>query len=92
MNNSKVTQIYGLNPEELTQQLLNALKGVLATSLQPVLEETEDELLTREEASNYLKVSKATLNNWSNLGVVKKHKIGNMVRYKKSELQNALIG
>jgi len=50
-----------------------------------------EELLTRKELSKYLKVSLSTINNWSKFGVLQPYRIGNQVRYKKSEIKDALI-
>jgi excisionase family DNA binding protein len=92
METTKLTQVYGLNPEELTQKIVTALELLFShqNTSTKVEENKEEKLFTRNEASKYLKVSKTTLNNWSKLGILKKHKIGNMVRYKESELQEAL--
>lgn len=92
METTKLTQVYGLNPEELTQKIVLALEQLFAlhSPTEKIEKDNDAILLTRNEACKYLKISKATLNNWSNLGIVKKHKIGNLVRYKETELKNAL--
>lgn len=92
MQNTQLTQVYGLNPEELIQQIAIAVTKLLEKD-EPKEQskvKTESILFTRSEAASYLQVSKATLNNWANLGIITKHKIGNLVRYKKSELDEAL--
>ena len=51
-----------------------------------------DELLTPEETAQLLKVSKVTVWDWSKRGILKKHTIGNQVRYLRSEVLTAATG
>lgn len=92
MQSTKVTEVYGLNPEELIQKIVLALgeKYTHSYLLGTIREKEETTLLTRNETAIFLNVSLATLNNWANIGIIKKHKIGNLVRYKKAELEEAL--
>ena len=50
------------------------------------------ELLTRKKATNLLGVSLGTLDNWTKQGRITKHRIGQIVRYRKSELISAFKG
>ncbi|MCU4158382.1 helix-turn-helix domain-containing protein [Carboxylicivirga sp. A043] len=54
-------------------------------------EEVPEEYLTRDEASKILKVSLPTLWHWNNKGILKPYRIGNKIRYKKSEIDSCLI-
>ena len=47
---------------------------------------TEDDLLSRDEVCELLKISKTTLNNYTKAGKLQKHCIGNRVLYKRSEV------
>jgi excisionase family DNA binding protein len=49
-----------------------------------------DELLTRKEAYEYLRIDSSTLWTWTNKGKVKAYAIGNRRYYKRSELIGAL--
>ena len=51
----------------------------------------KEELLTREEASELLKIDLSTLWRWTNKGQVIAYGIGKRVFYKKEELLNSLI-
>lgn len=51
---------------------------------------TNEELLTAEETSNFLKISDTTLWRWTNNGNVKAYGIGSRRYYKKSEILNSL--
>lgn len=50
-----------------------------------------DELLSRSETCEFLKINSSTLWAWTNKGKVTVHAIGNRRYYKKSELLKALI-
>ncbi len=49
-----------------------------------------DELLTPDETAKLLKVSKVTVWDWEKKGLLKKHHIGNQVRYLRSEVMFAV--
>ncbi|NRB60309.1 MAG: helix-turn-helix domain-containing protein [Winogradskyella sp.] len=51
---------------------------------------TEDEILTREETSKFLKIDLSTLYHWTNKGKVKAYAVGSRRYYKKSELLESL--
>ncbi|KAB7731083.1 helix-turn-helix domain-containing protein [Rudanella paleaurantiibacter] len=82
------------NPFELIDRRLGAIEQVLqelrrATPAHKVQAQTDsDELLTPEETAQLLKVSKVTVWQWSKPkpGILKKHTIGNQVRYLRSEV------
>ena len=53
----------------------------------PEIKESNDEVLyTTEEACKILKCSKPTLHRWKKEGIVPHIRIGNNIRYKKSDL------
>jgi predicted site-specific integrase-resolvase len=49
------------------------------------------EWLTSKETQTILKVSSVTIWSWSRSGIIKAHKIGNRLRYRKDEIMEALI-
>ncbi|MDX1601963.1 MAG: helix-turn-helix domain-containing protein [Salinimicrobium sediminis] len=53
-------------------------------------EQANDELLTREEACQFLKINSSTLWAWTNKGKVKAYGIANRRYYKRSELMECL--
>jgi excisionase family DNA binding protein len=70
---------------EIVIEVINALKG-FANTLQP----DNDQLLTREETAKMLSVSLVTLWDWTRKDLIPAYRIGNKVRYKKSEVLEAL--
>ena len=77
--------------ESLVDRCLErAFKKRIAST--PIIEKGEqDELLTPEETAKLLKVSKVTVWDWEKRGILKKHHIGNQVRYLRSEVLAAVI-
>ncbi len=53
-------------------------------------ENKPDELLTRQEVAKMLGVTLTTLFHWNNKGILPTIKIGNKVRYRRSDVEKAL--
>lgn len=85
-------QFIQTSPEQLAElidakikQRLNELKAELQSK------DANDELLTRDEACEFLQINSSTLWHWQNRGKVKAYGIsGNRRYYKRSELIEAL--
>lgn len=84
--------LQGTTAEELVQLIQESFKNQLQ-DLRKELQNTtsEDELLTREETCNLLKINSSTLWTWTNKGKVKAYGIANRRYYKRSELNESLI-
>ncbi len=73
------------------------LKVIISNSIQEVINKNsvkeikEEELLSREETSNLLKINLSTLWRWTKDGKLSAYGIGNRVFYKKDEILNSLI-
>lgn len=67
--------------------VLNAISEI-APQQQPT-NKTPD-LKTRKETSEILGISLVTLNEWTKTGIIKGLRIGNRVRYRMSDIENAL--
>lgn len=50
-----------------------------------------EDLLSRQQAMQFLDVSSATLDRWSKQGLINRYGIGGRVYFKKSEIINSLI-
>lgn len=71
---------------EIVKDVTNALKGYAETLQNP----DNSKLLTRQETAELLSVSLVTLWDWTKKDIVPAYRIGNKVRYKKSEILLAL--
>lgn len=77
---------------------LDAIEGIIAKAIRRELVEAmkaeqapdPDELLTRKEAAGYLGISLPTLHDYSQRGIVTAYRLGTRVRYRRSDLYNAL--
>lgn len=92
-NQKTVLQIETLDANELLSRfdkLENTLQSLIG-SQNTTKKGKEAEYLTRNEVADMLKITLMTLNEWTNKGILKKHKIGNRVLFKKNEIEEAII-
>lgn len=90
MTNADFTavQVQGITVEQLLQQF-EELKNIVSQIGTPQPLE-KDKLLTRHETADFFGVSLVTLYNWTRDGVVKAYRVGNKVRYRQTEVLEAL--
>jgi predicted DNA-binding transcriptional regulator AlpA len=83
---------------------LTTLKNVISITIKDLLEsfgslsisnqmpdpQDKEELLNMEEVLKFLKVSKVTIHNWKKKGIIKSHRIGRKLYFKRGELMNAI--
>lgn len=73
---------------ELKTEILNGINDLLNESRKK--DSQSKEWLNSKEVQDLLKISSVTLWNWSNNGILKTHKIGNRLRYRKDDVLKAL--
>jgi len=91
MTENIITQVHGTTPQQLRDNLLNGFKTELKEMVLSFKPEVQPEYLTRKEVAEILKVSLVTLSDWNKKGVLKPYRLGNLIRYKRVELDQALI-
>lgn len=91
MLENKVTQVYGITPQQLTSNILKDVRIELEKIAQNFQPKKQPEYLTRKEVAKILKVSLVTLSDWNKKGVLKPYRLGNLIRYKREEIDQALI-
>lgn len=81
--------IDGITSNEIQQNFdkINEKLNLLSNNI--VLKQ-EPELITRHETAKILQVSLSTLLNWRKAGIITPYRIGNKIRYKKSEILESL--
>ena len=89
MTNSIILQ------DQTQEQLGNLIDEKLKTQLEQLKKDlnskkADDELLTRKEACEFLKIDSSTLWHWTNKGKVTAYGIANRRYYKRSELLESL--
>lgn len=91
MEQIKMTQVFGVTPEELKESILTDVRTelkYLVLNFQPII---PTEYLTRQETAVILKVSLVTLSDWNKKKILNPYRLGNLIRYKRSEIEQALI-
>jgi DNA-binding NtrC family response regulator len=85
-------QLIQTTPEQLVELINKGVKSQLKDFQKQITsKDLNDELLTRKEACDYLKIDSSTLWAWTNKGKVKAYGIANRRYYKRSELIESLI-
>ncbi|TWP24279.1 DUF3853 family protein [Apibacter muscae] len=84
----KNLKVNGVSLQELFQKLENLTHT--KTQEKNATESETHLLLTRKEVAHLLKISLPTLHDWTKKGLIKSYRIGNRVRYKQTDLYNAL--
>ena len=88
---NNITQLHNITPEESKESILQDVRSelkLISENFRPV---SPPEFLTRREAAKLLKVSIVTLSDWNKKGILNPYRLGNLIRYKRSELEEALI-
>lgn len=80
-----------LTVEQLQQLIGTSVRnGILELQKELQTKDNSEELMTREETCQFLKIDSSTLWAWTNNGKVKSYGIGARRYYKKSELMDCL--
>lgn len=86
-----ITQLHGITPEELKAEILAGVGKQLLEFSRNFTPKEPTLWITRKEASELIGVSLVTIHNWTKEGIIQAYKIGNRVRFKRSEIENILL-
>lgn len=87
----KVTQLHNITPEEFKEAIIADFKTELqlfSKNFKPV---EQQKYLTRDEVAEILQISISTISYWNRKGILNPYRLGNKIRYKSSEIDEALI-
>jgi excisionase family DNA binding protein len=84
------TQIQGITANDLYNQFADLRNSIAEIKQALTSKPCDNELLTREQVANELNITLPTLYDWTKKGLIKSHKIGNRVLYKRGDLTTAL--
>ncbi len=70
---------------------VKATKKEIHSLIQNLQTPKQEEYLTRKELSKLFQVSLVTIHHWSKKGIIKPYRLGKLVRFKRSEVEQALI-
>lgn len=90
MNNS-ITYLHNITPDQLKELISETIKTELEIFAKNISLREPEELLTRTETAELLKINLTTLWSWSKKGKLKSYGIGNRIYYKRSEIETALV-
>ncbi|UNY99868.1 helix-turn-helix domain-containing protein [Zhouia spongiae] len=88
--NTKTIQITEVTVQELADIVADRLIQKLEPYLQELTKPKNEELLTRFETAEYLRVSLVTISAWSKLGIINPIRMGNKVLFKKQHILDIL--
>jgi excisionase family DNA binding protein len=86
-----ITQLYGITPEELKAEIVKDIRHELKELSKNFTPKEPTIWITRKETSELIGVSLVTIHNWSKEHVINAYKIGNRVRFKRSEIEQILL-
>jgi hypothetical protein len=88
----KTLQIQQISVVELSSIIKNSLREEITNLNQKSLDTSkeQEELLTRKDVLEMLKISSVTLWNWQKVGKIKVYKFSNKCFYKRNELIDSL--
>jgi hypothetical protein len=85
-------QFIGLTPEQFKEDFLNEVKSFTTDLVQNLRPQESETYLSRKQVAEFIGgISIGTVINWSKKGILTEHLIGRLVRYKKSEVENAFV-
>ncbi|MBK8448695.1 MAG: helix-turn-helix domain-containing protein [Saprospiraceae bacterium] len=86
-----MSQVIVLTPDQLQSYfdgMIQKVESIIKDSQKKEI--TSKEWLTSKEVQDLLKISHTTLHDWSKKGTIKKHKIGNRIRFRHDEILESL--
>lgn len=86
----QILQIENTNTLDFKNEILIGVKDVLKSFATTLQTKDQDILLTRNETASMLSISLVSLWDWTRKDIIPAYRIGNKVRYKKSEVLSAL--
>lgn len=86
----QILQLENTNANDFENKIINRVELLIDGLAKKMQVNTPDTLLTRQETAELLSVSLVTIWSWQKKGIIPCYKIGNKVRFKKSEILLAL--
>ena len=86
-----ITQVHGVTSEQFKAEILEGVGKQLQEFSKNFTPKELTVWITRKDASELLGVSLVTIHNWTKEGIINAYKIGNRVRFKRSDLENILL-
>jgi excisionase family DNA binding protein len=91
MEQMKMTQVFGISPDEFRESILTDVREEIKTLSQNFQPITPTEYLTRKEIAKILKISLVTLSEWNRKKILMPYRLGKLIRYKRTDIDLALV-
>lgn len=88
---NKITQVHNVTAEEFKNDILSGVQKQLENFSRNFKPKEPKVWITRKEASEILGVSLVTIHDWSKKGILNPSKIGNRVRFQRSDIDQILL-
>lgn len=87
---TKTIQITEVTIDELADKVADKLMLNIQDYLKQLSKKENDEILTRQEVADYLRVSLTTIHHWCNYGILSPIRLGNRIFFKKQDILDLL--
>lgn len=88
----EVIQFIGVTPKQFKEDFLEETKSFITDLVQNLKTQETETYLTRKQVAELIGgICVGTVRNWSKEGILTEYAIGRLIRYKKSEVENAMI-
>ncbi len=85
-----VTQVHHTSKEDLINNIIKGVENKLKEFERNFQPKEPTLWLTKKEVSNILSISIVTVDDWSKKGILNSYRIGNRIRFKRKEVEQAL--
>ena len=86
------TLVQELSPEQLSKLLAGDVSALISAKFNEFAQkQSREDLLSREQACEFLQINFSTLNRWTKDGKIPVFGIGNRRYFKREDIMNALI-
>ena len=83
-------QLIGVDPAEFKQEIVNDLRNQILNDLKEAVREKKESYLTPDQVCKELGISRGTVNNWADRGILKLYRLGGRTYFKFSEIEKAM--
>ncbi|MDX1828768.1 MAG: helix-turn-helix domain-containing protein [Lutibacter sp.] len=86
----KITQVHHTSKDELIRNIIKGVENKLKEFEKSFTPKEPTTWLTKKEVSIILSISIVTIDDWSKKGILSPYRIGNRIRFKRIDIENAL--
>lgn len=88
---SKLIRVYEVDPEDFKKEILAGVEKLLKEFSEQFTPKNPEIWMSIKDVAEFLGISSRTIHNSSKEGILKDYKIGNRVRFKRSDIEQTLL-